>query len=97
MANSDALKRLFPQDGEIPAEHRPPPPIHQRTYLVNGELKPWDGPVDTVRSPVCVRKADGRLEQIELGRCPPAESRRPRRPLRPRWPPTTTAAACGRL
>jgi glyceraldehyde-3-phosphate dehydrogenase (NADP+) len=70
MANSDALRQLFPQDGEIPADHCPPPPIHQRTYLVNGELKTWDGPVDTVRSPVCVRKADGHLEQIELGSVP---------------------------
>jgi aldehyde dehydrogenase (NAD+) len=70
MANSDALRQLFPRDGEIPADHRPPPPIHQRTYLVNGELKTWDGPADPVRSPVCVRTADGRLEQIELGSVP---------------------------
>ena len=70
MANSDALRQLFPQDGEIPADHRPPPPIHQRAYLVNGELKTWDGPVDSVRSPVCLRTADGRLEQIELGSVP---------------------------
>jgi aldehyde dehydrogenase (NAD+) len=70
MANSDALRQLFPKDGELPADHRPPPPIHQRAYLVNGELKVWDGPVDSVRSPVCVRTADGRLEQIELGSVP---------------------------
>ncbi|KLK90103.1 aldehyde dehydrogenase [Microvirga vignae] len=70
MANSDALRQLFPLDGEIPAENRPPPPIHQRTYLVDGELKTWNGPFDTVRSPVCVRTADGRLEQIELGSVP---------------------------
>jgi aldehyde dehydrogenase (NAD+) len=54
MTNSYALEQLFPQDNELPAEHRPPSPIHQRTYLVNGELKTWDGPVDAVRSPVCV-------------------------------------------
>jgi aldehyde dehydrogenase (NAD+) len=38
--------------------------------LVNGELKTWDGPVDPVRSPVCVRTTDGRLKQIELGSVP---------------------------
>ncbi|WP_262270548.1 NADP-dependent glyceraldehyde-3-phosphate dehydrogenase [Microvirga yunnanensis] len=70
MANSDALKQLFPQDSEIRAEHRPPPPIHQRTCLVNGELKAWEGPIDPVRSPVCVRKSNGKLEQIELGSVP---------------------------
>jgi aldehyde dehydrogenase (NAD+) len=70
MANSDALRQLFPRDGEIPADHRPPPPIHQRAYLINGELTASDGPVDTVRSPVCVCTADGRLERIELGSVP---------------------------
>lgn len=70
MANSDALKQLFPQDSEIPADNHPPPPIHQRVYLINGELKVWDGPMDTVRSPVCVRKSNGELEQIELGSVP---------------------------
>jgi aldehyde dehydrogenase (NAD+) len=70
MANSNALRLLFPEDDGIPAEHRPPAPIHQRTYLVNGELKVWNGPVDAVRSPVCRRDADGRLQQIELGSVP---------------------------
>ncbi len=70
MPNSDALRQLFPLESEIPAEHRPPLPIHQRTYLVNGELKGWSGPVDSVRSPVCVRTSDDRLAQIGLGSVP---------------------------
>jgi aldehyde dehydrogenase (NAD+) len=37
---------------------------------VNGELQPWSGPVETVRSAICVRKADGSLEQVELGSYP---------------------------
>ena len=70
MINSEYLKNLFPRESEIPAEHRPPAPIHQRSYLVDGELKPWEGPVQTVLSPVCVRRDDGALEQVELGSYP---------------------------
>lgn len=38
--------------------------------LVGGELKPWDGPVEKVRSAICIRRADGSLEQVELGSYP---------------------------
>ena len=37
---------------------------------MNGDLRPWTGPVETVRSAICVRKADGSLEQVELGSYP---------------------------
>lgn len=107
MANSDALRQLFPRDGEIPADHRPPPPIHQRAYLVNGELKTWDGPADPVRSPVCVRTADGRLEQIELGSVPSGAEREAEEALeaavaayddgRGLWPTMTVAERIGCL
>jgi glyceraldehyde-3-phosphate dehydrogenase (NADP+) len=70
MINPEALKQLFPSEEEISSEHRPPSPVHQRVYLIDGELRPWDGPVETVRSPVCVRGPGGSLEQVELGSYP---------------------------
>jgi glyceraldehyde-3-phosphate dehydrogenase (NADP+) len=70
MINPEALKQLFPSKEEISSEHRPPSPVHQRVYLIDGELRPWDGPVETVRSPVCVRGPGGSLEQVELGSYP---------------------------
>jgi glyceraldehyde-3-phosphate dehydrogenase (NADP+) len=70
MINPEALKQLFPSQEEISSEHRPPSPVHQRVYLIDGELRPWDGPVETVRSPVCVRGPGGSLEQVELGSYP---------------------------
>jgi aldehyde dehydrogenase (NAD+) len=70
MINSEVLEHLFPTQDEISSEHRPPSPVHQRSYLINGELKAWDGSVETVRSPVCVRGQDGSLEQVELGSYP---------------------------
>lgn len=70
MIDTEGLRQLFPTQDEISSEHRPPAPVHQRSYLINGELKAWDGPVETVRSPVCVRGQDGSLEQVELGSYP---------------------------
>ncbi|MCC2689819.1 MAG: aldehyde dehydrogenase, partial [Rhizobiaceae bacterium] len=73
MIDSEQLKNLFPRESEIPAEHRPPEPIHQRSYLIDGALKPWEGASQTVLSPVCIRRENGELEQVELGSYPLGE------------------------
>src|SRR4051794_34936921 len=70
MIRSEDLKRLFPLAGEIPPDQPPATPLHQRHVLVGGELRPWKGAVETVRSPVCVRSPSGDLQQIELGSYP---------------------------
>lgn len=70
MITAEQLQRLFPEEGGIPPEHRPLGPIHQRSFLVDGELRPWQGPCQIVLSPVSVRRADGSLVQVELGSYP---------------------------
>jgi glyceraldehyde-3-phosphate dehydrogenase (NADP+) len=70
MTTSDELRQLFPLQEEIPAEQTIPAQVHQRTWLVDGELRAWDGPVQAVLSAVCVRGADGALTQVELGSVP---------------------------
>src|SRR3982751_2045122 len=70
MITSEQLKNLFPTEGELPVEHGLPAPLHQRHTLVDGELRPWEGPIETVRSAICVRGADGSLQQLELGSYP---------------------------
>lgn len=70
MITAEQLRQLFPDEGGIPPEHRPLGPIHQRSYLVDGELRPWQGLCQTVLSPVSVRRADGSLVQVELGSYP---------------------------
>lgn len=70
MPDSASLQHLFPALQEIPAEFRLASPIHQRVSLVDGELRPWDGATKTVLSPVCVRQADGSVEQVEIGSYP---------------------------
>lgn len=48
------LTALFPADAsQIPAQYRIEP-IHQREYLLNGEMIPWTGKVAEVYSPVCL-------------------------------------------
>ena len=70
MITSEQLNALFPAESDLTGEHGRPEPVHQRHTLVNGELRPWTGRVQTVRSAICVRKGDGSLEQVELGSYP---------------------------
>jgi aldehyde dehydrogenase (NAD+) len=70
MPDSEGLKQLFPREEEIPAQHRLGSPIHQREYVVAGESRTWNGQRKTVLSPICVRRADGRVEQVEIGSYP---------------------------
>src|SRR5207244_7547340 len=70
MPDSESLKNLFPREDEIPEEFRLAATIHQREYLVSGEIKTWDGASKKVLSPICVRRSDGAVEQVEIGSYP---------------------------
>ena len=70
------LTQLFPSDNQIPADYQIDP-IHQREYLLNGEMRPWNGPVSEVFSPVCLPDANGSLQRKLVGSFPvtgPAEA-----------------------
>ncbi|HEX7882924.1 MAG TPA: NADP-dependent glyceraldehyde-3-phosphate dehydrogenase [Afipia sp.] len=69
MLTSQQLNELFPEENKL-KDCDVPPPVHQRETLVNGVLQPWSGPIEIVRSAICVRKADGSLAQVELGSHP---------------------------
>lgn len=69
---SSSLADLFPANmAQIPAEFRIDP-IHQREYLLDGEMKPWAGKVAEVYSPVCIPDADGTLQRQLVGSFPVA-------------------------
>src|SRR5262249_30707885 len=70
MMTSKLLEKLFPSQDDVPAEHRLAAPIHQRTSLVNGELRTWNGKSKAVLSPVCVRMPGNELKQLEIGSYP---------------------------
>ena len=70
MTTTESLRQLFPAADAIPSEHRLGAPIHQRRYLVGGELLEWRGETKPVLSPVCVRAGDGLPQQVEIGSYP---------------------------
>lgn len=65
----EQLGRLFPHAEEIPEQFRIEP-LHQRSFLVNGQMKPWNGTTHDVYSPVHTRTADGELVPQLIGSYP---------------------------
>lgn len=66
----EQLQHLFPTtEDAVPAEYRLPAEIHQREYLSGGEMRPWNGDVHTVVSPIGIRTANG-LERKVIGSYP---------------------------
>ncbi|MFD2933644.1 NADP-dependent glyceraldehyde-3-phosphate dehydrogenase [Spirosoma flavum] len=67
--NSQQLTSLFPTEDQIPVDYRIEP-IHQREYLLNGEMRQWHGAVSDVYSPVCIPSPDGTLQRKLVGSFP---------------------------
>jgi glyceraldehyde-3-phosphate dehydrogenase (NADP+) len=65
----DTIESLFPEEKLIPGEFRLDEPIHQNYYLVNGELRRWEGPLREVLSPVWVKTGET-LARKRLGESP---------------------------
>lgn len=70
MKTAEQLAGLFPRNDEIPDECRIPAATHQRTVLINGEMRIWQGETRPVHSPVCVSGDEGELVPVELGSFP---------------------------
>ena len=66
--STKASLEIFKEESNIPAEYIVPE-IHQKTYLLNGELVPWNGPVTQVYSPVCILTKNGPERKL-LGSIP---------------------------
>lgn len=64
---SNFLEALF--SAEAPVSARIPEFTEQREYLIDGKLLTWQGELNPVRSPVCVKTAQG-LEQKVIGSTP---------------------------
>jgi glyceraldehyde-3-phosphate dehydrogenase (NADP+) len=54
--HQNSMAGLFPAIDDIPEDIRLTGPLFQRHILINGQLRDWDGPTQTVTSPVFVRK-----------------------------------------
>ncbi|WP_345949842.1 NADP-dependent glyceraldehyde-3-phosphate dehydrogenase [Mucilaginibacter sp. PAMB04274] len=68
MSFKDELNSLFVEESQIPEEYRISE-LHQREYLVNGEMKQWDGEVSEVFSPICIPGPEG-LQRKLIGSYP---------------------------
>ncbi|CAA7196945.1 NADP-dependent glyceraldehyde-3-phosphate dehydrogenase [Chryseobacterium potabilaquae] len=65
---AQAFYKIFKEESEIPEEYKVPE-IHQREYLLNGELVEWKGEVTNIYSPICIPTENG-LERKLLGSVP---------------------------
>ncbi|WP_095079339.1 NADP-dependent glyceraldehyde-3-phosphate dehydrogenase [Pseudomonas sp. Irchel s3h17] len=69
MSTEHLLSTLFPTAAEIPEPYRPGELLEQREYLVEGQLKIWNGPLAVVRSPVYLA-GKHQDQQVILGSTP---------------------------
>lgn len=65
----EKIMTIFQEEKDIPHEFTRSIPVEQNTYLINGELRSWDGPMQDVFSPVYVKTAEGLFPKL-LGRYP---------------------------
>lgn len=63
------LAACFPEASQIPADYQLPT-VRQREYLINGQMRQWEGPSTDVFSPVMLKQPDGSLERPVIGSYP---------------------------
>jgi len=69
MTLRERIEGIWPEEADIPGEFRLPGRIDQQEYLVDGEIRSWDGPREEVLSPVCTRTEKGPVQR-SLGSYP---------------------------
>ncbi|MGD1952868.1 MAG: NADP-dependent glyceraldehyde-3-phosphate dehydrogenase [Leptolyngbyaceae cyanobacterium] len=65
----DPIDSIFPTAEAIPESVRLQAPVNQREYLINGELRHWQGDVETVLSPVHIQTEQGPMP-VTVGHFP---------------------------
>jgi glyceraldehyde-3-phosphate dehydrogenase (NADP+) len=63
------LSRIFLSANQIPPEFRVDARDYERLYLLDGQLRPWEGPLADVSSPLCLQEA-GILQRPIIGHVP---------------------------
>jgi len=66
---SQFLANVFHPEDSIPEQFKISKPIEQREYLINGELKIWEGNLNPVLSPVFIKEGD-KFVQKNIGSTP---------------------------
>jgi len=65
----EKVQNIFPGINSIPAENQLKSRIDQKEFLVNGVIHEWNGEMQTVLSPICVKTEAG-VEQQVIGSYP---------------------------
>ncbi len=65
----EKIESVFPSQNDVPADYDLEQPLFQNEYLINGDIKTWDGEFKDVYSPVCIKNGDD-LKQKYLGHYP---------------------------
>ncbi len=61
---------IFPSEENIPESYQFSAPMRQTEYLINGEIKHWNGEMNDIYSPIFTKQKDGSLQQKYLGSSP---------------------------
>jgi len=69
MSRKEQIEKVFPSMEEIPQEFRLKEEIIQNRYLVNGEIRKWQGKMLDVFSPICITN-DSKVEPKLIGKYP---------------------------
>jgi glyceraldehyde-3-phosphate dehydrogenase (NADP+) len=68
--SAEKLARCFPSPEEIPPAFRIGTCSEERLYLLDGQIRPWEGTLAEVSSPICLRQSDGTLRRPIIGQVP---------------------------
>ncbi|UIR55603.1 NADP-dependent glyceraldehyde-3-phosphate dehydrogenase [Sphingobacterium sp. SRCM116780] len=63
------LESIFYEENNIPHEFTLQEQVDQREFLSNGDMIPWEGQINEVFSPICVKTKDG-LQRKRIGSFP---------------------------
>jgi glyceraldehyde-3-phosphate dehydrogenase (NADP+) len=63
------LHRAFPAPDEIPPEYRLDTTGYERLYLVDGQIRTWEGALTEVSSPICLKNGE-MLSRPVIGHIP---------------------------
>lgn len=66
---NNTLASIFPTENEIPEAFKIHEVVEQREYLINGELRIWDGKLNEVLSPVFIKEGENFTQKV-LGQTP---------------------------
>src|SRR5580700_1732612 len=68
--SAETLARCFLSPEEIPPAFRVGTCPEERLYLLDGQIRTWEGTLSEVSSPNCQRQADGTLRRPIIGQVP---------------------------